>query len=363
MDWYKESNESVIKSLDTDQNNGLSDSKVTSLLEKYGKNVLKEKKKKSMAAKLKDQFLDPMIIILLLASILSMAIGEVTDSIIIIAIVIVNAVLSIYQEGKAEQAIEALQKMASPKAKVIRNGKIMEVDSQNLVPGDIVELETGDIIPADLKLLESTNLKIDESSLTGESVAVEKNAKDEITTDAGIGDRTNMAYSSSIVSYGRAKGVVVETAQNTEIGKIATSLSQVEDEETPLQRKLAQLSKQLGIVTVVVCAIVFAVGYFLYDFDALNMLMTAVSLAVAAIPEGLPAIVTIVLSLGMGRMAEKNAIVKKLLAVETLGTTTVICSDKTGTLTQNEMTVKKIYVDGTDVDVTGTGYKPEGDYL
>lgn len=202
--------------------------------------------------------------------------------------------------------------MASPKAKVIRNGKIMEVDSQNLVPGDIVELETGDIIPADLKLLESTNLKIDESSLTGESVAVEKNAKNEITTDAGIGDRTNMAYSSSIVSYGRAKGVVVETAQNTEIGKIATSLSQVEDEETPLQRKLAQLSKQLGIVTVVVCAIVFAVGYFVYDFDALNMLMTAVSLAVAAIPEGLPAIVTIVLSLGMGRMAEKNAIVKKL---------------------------------------------------
>ena len=363
LDWYKESNESVIKSLDTDQNNGLSDSKVTSLLEKYGKNVLKEKKKKSMAAKLKDQFLDPMIIILLLASILSMAIGEITDSIIIIAIVIVNAVLSIYQEGKAEQAIEALQKMASPKAKVIRNGKIMEVDSQNLVPGDIVELETGDIIPADLRLLESTNLKIDESSLTGESVAVEKNAKDEITTDAGIGDRTNMAYSSSIVSYGRAKGVVVETAQNTEIGKIATSLSQVEDEETPLQRKLAQLSKQLGIVTVVVCAIVFAVGYFLYDFDALNMLMTAVSLAVAAIPEGLPAIVTIVLSLGMGRMAEKNAIVKKLLAVETLGTTTVICSDKTGTLTQNEMTVKKIYVDGTDVDVTGTGYKPVGDYL
>ena len=286
MDWYKESNDSVIKSLDTDENNGLSDSKVASLLEKYGKNVLKEKKKKSMAAKLKDQFLDPMIIILLLASILSMAIGEATDSIIIIAIVIVNAVLSIYQEGKAEQAIEALQKMASPKAKVIRNGKIMEVDSQNLVPGDIVELETGDIIPADLRLLESTNLKIDESSLTGESVAVEKNAKDEITTDAGIGDRTNMAYSSSIVSYGRAKGVVVETAQNTEIGKIATSLSQVEDEETPLQRKLAQLSKQLGIITVVVCAIVFAVGYFLYDFGALNMLMTAVSLAVAAIPEG-----------------------------------------------------------------------------
>lgn len=170
----QKSNDSVIKSLDTDENNGLSDSKVASLLEKYGKNVLKEKKKKSMAAKLKDQFLDPMIIILLLASILSMAIGEVTDSIIIIAIVIVNAVLSIYQEGKAEQAIEALQKMASPKAKVIRNGKIMEVDSQNLVPGDIVELETGDIIPADLRLLESTNLKIDESSLTGESVAVEK---------------------------------------------------------------------------------------------------------------------------------------------------------------------------------------------
>ncbi len=363
MDWYKKSIEEVVKELDTDIKSGLNDEKIQSSMEKYGENALEEKKKKSMAAKLKDQFLDPMIIILLLASILSIAIGEITDSVIIIAIVIVNAILSIYQEGRAEQAIEALQKMASPKAKVIRNGKITEVDSQDVVPGDIVELETGDIIPADLRLIESTNLKIDESSLTGESVAVEKDASDNIEEDAGIGDRTNMAYSSSIVSYGRATGVVVATGQETEIGKIATSLSQVEDEQTPLQKKLAQLSKQLGIITVVVCIVVFVVGYFVHQIKALEMLMTAVSLAVAAIPEGLPAIVTIVLSLGMGRMAEKNAIVKKLLAVETLGTTTVICSDKTGTLTQNEMTVKKIYVDGTDVDVTGTGYKPEGEYL
>ncbi|WP_297809800.1 calcium-translocating P-type ATPase, SERCA-type [uncultured Finegoldia sp.] len=363
MDWYKTNREDVLENLDTDIEKGLSNDKIASLMEKYGKNSLKEKKKKSMATKLKEQFLDPMIIILLFASILSIAIGEITDSLIIIAIVIVNALLSIYQEGKAEQAIEALQKMASPKAKVIRDGQVQHIDSKDLLPGDVVELETGDIIPADLRLIESTNLKIDESSLTGESVSVEKNANDEITSDVSIGDRTNMAYSSSIVSYGRAKGVVVEIGQNTEIGKIATSLSEVEDEQTPLQRKLAQLSKQLGIITIVVCAIVFAVGYFLYDFDALNMLMTAVSLAVAAIPEGLPAIVTIVLSLGMGRMADKNAIVKKLLAVETLGTTTVICSDKTGTLTQNEMTVKKIHIDGKDIDVTGTGYKPEGEYL
>ena len=226
----------------------------------------------------------------------------------------------------------------------------------------IVELETGDIIPADLRLIESFILKIDEASLTGESVPVEKFADKVYDGEIEIGDRENMAYSSTIVSYGRGKGVVVSTGENTEIGKIATTLDSFEDEDTPLQKKLAGLSKSLGLITIGVCVVVFIVGL-LYRQKFLLMLLTAISLAVAAVPEGLPAIVTIVLSLGMTKMVKKNAIVKKLLAVETLGTTTVICSDKTGTLTQNEMTVKKVFVNNLVYDVEGTGYEPAGDVL
>lgn len=244
--------------------------------------------------------------------------------------------------------------------KVIRGGVSKEINSAHVVPGDIVLLETGDIVPADLRLLESTNLKIDESSLTGESVAVEKHAEEKLEEEVGIGDRLNVAYSASIVTYGRGRGIVTATGEDTEIGKIATSLSTMEDEQTPLQRKLAGLSKTLGILVVAVCAVVFIVGK-IYGHDTLNMFMTSVSLAVAAIPEGLPAIVTIVLSMGMGNMAKRHAIVKRLLAVETLGTTTYICSDKTGTLTQNEMTVTHVYVDGKILDVSGTGYAPKGD--
>ncbi|MDY6065627.1 MAG: cation-translocating P-type ATPase [Finegoldia sp.] len=361
MDWHKMSEQEVIDTLKTDRKNGLSQSAAEEKLKEYGTNELEGKKKKSFLSKLKDQLLDPMIIILVIAAIISAFIGEAVDAFLIIAIVIINALLSIYQEGKAEQSIEALQKMASPKAKVIRDSKIREIDSRNIVPGDLVVLETGDIVPADLRLIESSNLKIDESSLTGESVAVEKDYRETYEEDnVSLGDRKNIAYSSTIVTYGRGLGLVVGTAYETEIGKIATGLDAVGDEETPLQKKLKVLSKQLGMLTVIVCLLVFAVGYFMHNNTAIEMLMTSVALGVAAIPEGLPAIVTIVLSLGMGRMAEKNAIVKKLLAVETLGTTTVICSDKTGTLTQNEMTVKKIFVDDTDIDLTGTGYEPKG---
>lgn len=358
--WYNKSPDEALKDLSTTREKGLSQEEAKTRLEKYGENALAAEKKKSFGEKLKEQILDPMIIILMIAAIISAFVGEALDAGIIIAIVIVNAFLSIYQEGKAEEAIEALQKMSSPKAKVVRDGDHIEVDSNTLVPGDIVILETGDIVPADLRLIDSSNLKIDESSLTGESVPVEKNFSKVYDGKMEIGDRENLAYSSTIVTYGRGMGLVVETGHETEIGKIATSIATVGDEQTPLQRKLAKLSKTLGILVIVICAVVLGVGV-LYKNDPLEMFMTAISLAVAAVPEGLPAIVTIVLSIGMGKMAEKNAIVKKLLAVETLGTTTVICSDKTGTLTQNEMTVVKVFTDGHVYDVSGTGYSPEGD--
>lgn len=356
--WYNLSPNEVFQELQT-QSNGLSVEESKLRLEKFGANALQKEEKKPFFEKLKDQFLDPMILILIAASLVSFYVGERLDASIIIAIVIVNAVLSLYQEGKAEEAIAALQKMSSPQAKVLRNGQIEYLDSEKLVPGDIVVLETGDIVPADLRLISSSNLKIDESSLTGESVPVEKKADVTYDQTVEIGDRENQAYSSTIVSYGRGQGVVVETGSKTEIGKIATSISTVDREQTPLQRKLAGLSKTLGILVIVICIIVLVVGL-LHNHGLLDMFMTSISLAVAAVPEGLPAIVTIVLSLGMGKMAEKNAIVKKLLAVETLGTTTVICSDKTGTLTQNEMTVVKAYVDEKVVNVTGTGYNPMG---
>lgn len=358
--WYNQSPDEVLKNLSTTKERGLSEVEAKKRLEEYGENALAEEKKKSFGEKLKEQFFDPMIIILIAAALVSIFVGEGLDAGIIIAIVIVNAFLSIYQEGKAEEAIAALQKMSSPKAKVIRDGDHEEVDSNKLVPGDIIVLETGDIVPADLRLIESSNLKIDESSLTGESVAVEKHFDQVYEGKVEIGDRENLAYSSTIVTYGRGMGVVIETGHKTEIGKIATSIATVGDEQTPLQRKLAKLSKTLGILVIVICAVVMGVGL-LYKHDPLDMFMTAISLAVAAVPEGLPAIVTIVLSIGMGKMAEKNAIVKKLLAVETLGTTTVICSDKTGTLTQNEMTVVKVFTDGQVYHVSGTGYSPEGD--
>ncbi|MDO5713234.1 MAG: cation-translocating P-type ATPase [Tissierellia bacterium] len=361
MEWFNKKIPVVLEELNVQKDLGLNDEQVKERLEKYGSNQLEEQEKKPFIKKLAEQFLDPMIIILLIASIVSAIMKEWVDSIIIIAIVIVNAILSLTQEGKAEEAIAALKKMSSPKAKVRRNGNLTEVDSQNLVPGDIVILETGDIIPADLRLIESSNLKIDEASLTGESVPVEKDAKALYEGVMEIGDRENVAYSSTIVTYGRGVGVVTKTGKLTEIGKIAESISNLEDEETPLQRKLAGLSKSLGFLLVGVCILVFVVGL-IYKMDTLSMFMTSISLAVAAIPEGLPAIVTIVLSIGMGRMAKKNAIVKKLLAVETLGTTTVICSDKTGTLTQNEMTVTKVYVNDQTLDVTGTGYEPNGSF-
>lgn len=359
MEWYNKSPEDTLKELES-SNKGLSTETAQKRLQEFGKNELKKEEKKPFIKKLADQFLDPMIIILIVASIVSAMIGEVVDAVIIIAIVVVNAILSLYQEGKAEEAIAALQKMSSPKAKVVRNGEFEEIDSAEIVPGDYIILETGDIVPADLRLTDSKNLKVDESSLTGESVPVEKKASIVYDGVMEIGDRENLAYSSTIISYGRGAGVVIETGTKTEIGKIAQSIQTVDREQTPLQKKLAGLSALLGKLVIAICVLVLGVGI-LYKHDFMDMFMISISLAVAAVPEGLPAIVTIVLSIGMSKMAERHAIVKKLLAVETLGTTTVICSDKTGTLTQNEMTVTKGYLDGKVIEVSGTGYSLKGD--
>ena len=357
--WDRRSVQDVLQEFRISLDAGLNTEQVSENQKKYGLNQLKEANKKTFLSKVADQFKDFLILILLAASVVSFSIGEKTDAMIIVAIVIINAMLGLYQEGKAEKAIEALQKLAAPNANVIRNGAPISVPAEQLVPGDVVVLETGDIVPADLRLVESYNLQIEEASLTGESVASEKRAEDICEEDVSLADRKNMAYASTILTYGRGKGVVVSTGHDTEIGKIAEVIQGYEEESTPLQKKLARLGKQLGIIVLAVCVVVFVIGI-LQNLPMLDMFMTSVSLAVAAIPEGLPAIVTVVLSLGMGKMASKHAIVKKLPAVETLGTTTVICSDKTGTLTQNEMTVVKVFVDEHILDVEGEGYEADG---
>ncbi|MDY6019304.1 MAG: cation-translocating P-type ATPase [Anaerococcus sp.] len=350
----------VVTNLATDSSRGLTENQAQERLEQYGLNKLKAGKKKSLGQKILDQIIDPMVILLVVASILSAFTGDMVESLIIIAIVIINAIMSIIQEGKAEDSVEALQRMSSPEASVIRDGVKKKIKADQIVPGDLVVIETGDIIPADMRLLDSSNLQVDESSLTGESVAAEKHFDREYTEEVGIGDRENSVFSSTIVTYGHGKGIVVATGEDTEIGKIATSLDSVEDKDTPLQVQLKKLSKLLAILVVVICAAVFAVSYWRETSTILEDLMIAVSLAVAAIPEGLTAVVTIVLSIGMNRMAERKAIVKSLVSVETLGSTTAICSDKTGTLTQNQMTITKIFTDDKEFDVEGSGYEPKG---
>jgi Ca2+-transporting ATPase len=359
LEWYNKGKNEILKELNTNLSIGLSEKEAEKRIERYGKNELEVQAKKSILSKLAAQFADFLIIILLVAAGVSAFVGEKEDAMIILAIVVINAALGIYQEGKAEKSVEALQKLSAPNAKIVRDGKKRVIPAADIVPGDVVVLEAGDIVPADLRLFESSNLKIEEASLTGESVPVEKDAKAKIAGPVGIGDRHNMCFSSTIVTYGRGKGVVTSTGPNTEIGSIAVKIQTYGEEETPLQIKLNQLGKVLGTLTIAICIMVFIVGMH-QKRHALTMLLTSISLAVAAIPEGLPAIVTIVLAIGMNRMAGKNAIVKKLLAVETLGATSVICSDKTGTLTQNEMTVVKAYVDGKVLDVEGTGYEPKG---
>ena len=352
--------EDVIIKLETDSAEVLSAAAAAKALEKYGPNELAEEKKESFFVKLLNQFNGFMIFNLLIAAIIRGSLDEILDASVILAIVIINALLGVYQEGKAERAVEALQKMAAPEAHVIRNGELQVIAAAELVPGDLVQLEAGNVVPADIRLIQSQNLQADESALTGESVPVDKDA-DFITDELlGIGDRKNVVYSSTAISYGRAVGIVVATGQKTEMGRIASSLTNIKQEQTPLQQNLNRLGKILGILSLIVVGVIFGVGL-LQGGDPLQLFMTAVALAVAAIPEGLPAVVTIVLSLGMNRMAKENAIVKRLLAVETLGSVDTICSDKTGTLTQNEMTVTRLYADKRVFEVSGSGYTPEGD--
>ncbi|MBR2744195.1 MAG: calcium-translocating P-type ATPase, PMCA-type [Clostridia bacterium] len=348
--WYNLTEEETAKKLNTDLKNGLTSDKVQESRAKYGANELQQQKKKSLFVKFLEQFKDFMIIILIIAAIVSGVVGYmqgegITDSIIIFIVIIVNAIVGVAQESKAEKSLEALQKLSSHVAKVIRNGSMEVVPSRDLVPGDIVVLDTGDFVPADLRIIEAVNIKSQEASLTGESVPVEKMSNKIDHEKIGIGDRSNMLFSSSLITYGRGKGIVVETGMNTEVGKIAGIISNTVDSETPLQTKLNKLGKTLGIAAIVICAVIFVIGI-LYHKDPLEMFMTAVSLAVAAIPEGLAAVSTIVLAIGVQRMVKRHAIVKKLPAVETLGSASVICSDKTGTLTQNKMTVKQVFYDG-----------------
>ena len=355
MAYHSQSKDEVLKALETDASGGLSEAQAAERLAKYGENKLADKKKKSMAVRFFEQFKDVMIIILILAAIVSFVVAcvegdpmEFIEPALILLIVILNAVMGLVQENKAEKALDALKNMSAPHARVIRGGQEKVIDASKLVPGDIVHLEAGDFVPADARLLESVNLKSEESALTGESVPSEKDAALEVDDKAGIGDRDNMVFSGCSVTYGTATAVVTGTGMNTEMGKIAGLLAGEKETKTPLQQKLSQLGKWLGVAALVACAIVFVVGIIAKQ-DIMDMFMTAVSLAVSAIPEGMPAIVTIVLSIGVTRMVKKNAIIKRLPAVETLGSASVICSDKTGTLTQNRMTLVKTYLDGGEL--------------
>ena len=328
---------------------GLSTAEAQKRLDEYGHNELEEGQKRGLLAKFLDQFKDLMIIILLVAAALSViteGTEGLTDALIILAVVILNAAFGVYQEGQAEAAIEARKDMSSQIARVRRDGHVVEIDSRELVPGDIVMLEAGDVVPADMRLLEAASLKIEEAALTGESVPVDKDLSVDVAADASIGDRVNMAYQNSNVTYGRGSGVVVNTGMYTEVGKIADMLANADETDTPLKQNLNQLSKMLTYLVVGVAIITFIVGVFVRGEAPIEGLMTSVALAVAAIPEGLPAIVTIVLSMGTTTLAKRNAIVRKLPAVETLGSTEIIASDKTGTLTMNQMTVEKVYTNG-----------------
>lgn len=358
LDYHSLPQEEVLSSLGTNAEEGLTSAQVTELRTKFGANKLAEKKKKPLIIRFLEQFKDVMIIILLIAACVSFGIicyevlgtgeGEALEFVepaLIVFIVILNAIMGLVQESKAEKALEALKNMSAPHARVVRDGKEQFIQAADLVPGDIIILEAGDFVPADARLLTSSNLKSEESALTGESVPSEKDARAEVAENAPLGDRDNMVFSGCSVTYGTARAVVTGTGMNTEMGKIANLLAGEKETKTPLQQKLAQLGKYLGIVALAACAIVFIIGACV-GLDWLELFMTAVSLAVSAIPEGLPAVVTIVLSIGVTRMVKKNAIIKRLPAVETLGSASVICSDKTGTLTMNKMTVKRLWVYG-----------------
>ena len=342
--WHTQRKDEVLKNLGTNEKEGLVEEEVKKRQEKDGKNRLQEKKKDSFLIKFLKQFNDFMIIILIIASIVSAFVSKMqgendyVDSIIIIGIVVFNALMGVIQEAKAEKAIEALKQMTPQIAKVIRNGKKLEINAEELVKGDIIELEAGNFVPADCRILESHNLKIEESSLTGETEPSLKDADIICKKDIPLGDMKNSAFMASITVNGHGRAVVTEIGMNTKVGQIANMIIEDKEPETPLQKKLGEVGKILGLACLFICIIIFVIGL-IKHIEPVEMFMTSVGLAVAAIPEGLPAIVTIMLSIGVTKMAKKNSIIRKLPAVETLGSSSVICSDKTGTLTQNKMTV------------------------
>ena len=345
--WHSSSVEEVSKKLKTNINIGLSEEEAQKRFERYGPNNLKEKKKESIFVKFIKQFNDFMIITLIIAAIISAVVSKLNgeadyiDSIIIVAIVIFNAIMGLVQEQKAEKSLEALKKMSAPNAKVRRNGRVQEIDATMVVPGDIVILEAGNYVPADCRLINSYNLKIEESALTGETIPSLKDSSKILKENTAMGDLCNMVFATTIVVNGHGEAIVVETGMNTRVGKIAGMIIEDESPETPIQKKLAEVGKILAIACIIICVLIFVIGIF-KKIPIVEMFMTSVGLAVAAIPEGLPAIVTIMLSIGVTKMAKENSIIRKLPAVETLGSSSVICSDKTGTLTQNKMTVTEV---------------------
>ena len=361
MNDYFQPQEEILKTLGVNPDTGLTATEVAKRREQYGPNRLREKRKKTMLERFFEQFKDVMILILLAAALVSFVVicveqnwGELFEPLLIVLIVILNAIMGVVQESKAEHALEALQNLSAPHCRVLRDGQVQIIEACDLVPGDIIRLEAGDSIPADARLLHSVSLKCEESALTGESVPSEKDYRATVAEDAPLGDRSNMVFSGCSVTYGTALAVVTRTGMETEMGKIANLLESSKETKTPLQEKLAQLGKYLGIVALAACAVVFVVGL-IDGMHPIEIFMVSVSLAVSAIPEGLPAIVTIVLSIGVQRMVAKNAIIRRLPAVETLGSASVICSDKTGTLTQNRMTLMRTYCDG---DAEPTVFNP-----
>ena len=359
--WHMLQPTELFNKLGTDPLKGISSEEAAERLQKCGSNELKEADRTTFLQMILDQLNNFIVIVLIVSAVVSGLMGDLIEAGAIIAIVILNAVLGVVQEKQAEEALAALRKLAAPDAHVIRDGHRVTVPARELVPGDVVLLEAGNYVPADLRLLETVNLKVEEAALTGESVPVEKDAQLTLRQDVPLGDRINTAFSGTMVSYGRGRGVVVSTGMYTQIGLIARMLQSVQEEQTPLQNRLDHLGKLLGIAALAVCAVVFGVGW-LYGLDPREMFMVAVSLAVAAVPEGLAAVVTITLALGMREMIRRNALIRRLVSVETLGSTTVICSDKTGTLTQNQMTVTYIWVDGNMVEVTGGDHELEGSF-
>ncbi|NLA58400.1 MAG: calcium-translocating P-type ATPase, SERCA-type [Firmicutes bacterium] len=359
--WYLMSREDAAKAVETDLHAGLTPEEAARRLERYGPNELEAQAGRSLWDMLLDQFKDVLVLMLIGAAVISGLVGEIEDSLIILLIVVLNGILGVVQESKAENSLAALRKLSAPIATVIRGGKIQHIPARELVPGDLIILEAGTNIPADARLVVVANLRCEEAALTGESVPVEKSTAPLEDSEAGLGDRVNMVFSGTTAVYGLGRAIVVGTGMRTEIGKIASMIQQTSQEPTPLQVKLGELGKTLGVVALMLVVVVFLMGLIRGE-PAFEMFMTAISLAVAAIPEGLPAIVTIVLALGVQRMARRRAIIRKLPAVETLGTATVIASDKTGTLTQNEMTVTHVYVNGQMLEVTGQGYEPVGEF-